>query len=945
MKLQKLPSYLVTLAGVVILGAVCFSVNQRTQAFTAEQALQVPLRKSLDTQKRQLAIAPLSGSSTLTLFAVISGQMVIGIVAIIIVGSVIMGVFLWSGLTQIGEDEVGIVYRKFGRPHSSNRLIALDGEVGYQAKTLAPGWHWCKWSWMYEIRKDDAIHIAPNEIGLIEAKDGATLPPGNNFGKFVECDNFQDAGAFIKEGGQRGKQLAILTEGIYWINTELFNVEKREVIRIHPNQVGLVEAKDGATLPPGRTFGKVVDCNNFQDAQAFINEGGQRGKQLAILTTGIYKINTEFFKIQRVSCIHIDADKVGLLRAKDGATLPPGQTFGKITECNNFQDAQVFINEGGQRGKQLAILTTGIYQINTDLFEVCIVPQIKVPGGEIALVIAQDGASLPSEQILGKVVECNNFQDAQAFIENGGQKGKQLAILGAGIYQINTDLFTIITTANATEYGLKAEELKVYKVEKNKIGIVTTLDGDPIPEGEIAGLVIEGHNKFQDAQKFIDAGGYRGLQEEFLQEGSWNLNPWFLQVEQVPLTEISSDKVGVIISYIGKNIDSSSTNGSRYQLVNEGYKGVQKKPLRAGKYAINTRVKSVEIVPTNEIILDWSDEQKPAENYDANLKTLKLRSKDAFIFDIGVTQVISIAEEDAPTMILRVGSQLAEISKLENTNFFQARKNTAIKNLVTRVLGPMIDSYFRNSAQGYEALDFLENRIEIQRGAEEHIKAALNAYGVQAISTLIKEIDLPDKLEELLKQRKLLEEQRKNYEEEELTEQQRQSLIEQHERTKAQADLVKAEQKLKIAEINAQAELKKAKSEAEAQQIKNHVELDKIRQESEIEIYRHRQIKDIDVNEFIKIVETLSPDIYARLESDKAWSDALAKLKIDTPEIYIGGGNSSSAGGDVLQASTLQMAWMDMLRDFLRQRDSAKQINMSQQAGVLKASPPDDYWK
>jgi uncharacterized membrane protein YqiK len=941
MKLQKLPSYLVALAGVVTLGAICFSVNQQTQAFTAEQALQVPIRKSLATRDRQLAITPLGKSSTLALFAVISGQTVVGIVAIIVVGSVITGVLLWQGLTQIGENEVGIVYRKFGRPRPSNRLIALDGEVGYQATMLAPGWYWRYWTWMYEIRKDDAIHIAPNEIGLVEAKDGATLLPGKNFGKVVECNNFQDAEAFMKDG-QRGKQLAILTEGTYRINSELFNVEKREVIRIHPNQVGLVEAKDGATLPPGKNFGKFVECDNFQDAQKFINEDGQRGKQLAILTTGIYKINTEFFKIRRVSCIQIDADKVGLVRAKEGDTLPPGQTFGKVVECDNFQDAQKFINERGQRGKQLAILTPGIYQINTDLFDVCIVPQIKVPGGEIALVIAQGGASLPSEQILGKVVECSKFQDAHAFIENGGQMGKQLTILRAGIYQINTDLFTVITTANATKYGLKAEDLKVYKVEKNKIGIVTTLDGVPIPEGEIAGPVIEEHNKFQDAQKFIDAGGYRGLQEEFLQEGSWSLNPWFIQVEQVPLTDISSDKVGVIISYIGKNIDISSTNRSRYQLVDEGYKGVQKIPLRAGKYAMNTRVKSVEIVPTNEIILDWSDEQKPAENYDANLKTLKLRSKDAFIFDIGVTQVISIAEEDAPTMILRVGSQLVETSKLENTNFFQEGKNTAIKNLVTRVLGPMIDSYFRNSAQGYEALDFLENRIEIQRGAEEHIKAALNAYGVQAISTLIKEIDLPDELEELLKQRKLFEEQRKNYEEEELAERQRQSLIEQQEIAKAQVEIVQAQKNREIAEINAQAKLQQAESDAKAQELMDNVELDKTRKQREIEIYHQQKLKEIDVNEFREIVKILGPDIYAKLESDKAWSEALAQLKIDMPEIYIGGSSGSPAGGDLLQASTMQMAWMDMLRDFLRQRDSAKQINMSQQAGVLKASPLDD---
>jgi len=52
-----------------------------------------------------------------------------------------------------------------------------------------------------------------------------------------------------------------------------------------------------------------------------------------------------------------------------------------------------------------------------------------VPQGEIALVLAADGAPIPPELILGKVVGCDNFQDARAFLLNGGAKGSQLGIL------------------------------------------------------------------------------------------------------------------------------------------------------------------------------------------------------------------------------------------------------------------------------------------------------------------------------------------------------------------------------------------------------------------------------------------------------------------------------------------------------------------------------------
>jgi uncharacterized membrane protein YqiK len=39
---------------------------------------------------------------------------------------------------------------------------------------------------------------------------------------------------------------------------------------------------------------------------------------------------------------------------------------------------------------------------------------------------------MPSERILGKVVDCDNFQKARKFLANGGEKGRQLGILTAG---------------------------------------------------------------------------------------------------------------------------------------------------------------------------------------------------------------------------------------------------------------------------------------------------------------------------------------------------------------------------------------------------------------------------------------------------------------------------------------------------------------------------------
>ena len=795
-------------------------------------------------------------------------------------------------LIHIKEDEIGIVYKKVGRPLPPGCLIALNGEVGWQAEILRPGWH--TYLPNIEIHKRKRVEIANNEIGIVEAKDGAILSSREKFGKPVECRNFQDAKAFIQKGGQRGIQRSILRNGTYWINTELFYVKKEKYIRIHEGEVGIIEARDGKPLPLGRTFGKVVECNNFQDAQAFIDNGGESGKQLAILTASIYYINTEIVRVERCECVRIEADQVGLVRAKDGKPLPPGRTFGRVVECNNFQDAQAFIDNGGESGKQLAILTAGVYQINTSLFEVLTAPVTTVPQGEIGLIVANDGMPRPENQIFGRVVECNNFTNAQAFIDNKGQQGKQLAILTAGKYQINTDLFTVITSANAAQYNVNPDELKVYTVEKDKIGIVTTLDGKSLPEGEIAGSIIQDHDYFQRPQKFIELGGYKGLQQEFLQEGSWSLNPWFVRVEQVPLTEISADKVGVVISFIGKNVERVSSEDS---LVDEGYKGVLKNPLRAGKYAINTRVKAVEIVPTNEIVLEWSDEPKPADNYDASLKVLEVLSKDAFKLKVKVTQIISIAEKDAPKMILRVGSELVNTS-------INKTKNNAIKNLVIRRLGPMIDNFFRNAAQAYSALDFFDQRTEIRRSAEEHIKEALKAYGVQAINTLINEIDLPDKLAELLNKRKLDEVKGLNYETEKDSEKKRRDLIVQQQENESTKDLIKAQNDAEIAIIVAETAVKTAKAEATSQGLINAVEIDRL-----------KGLSSITIDEFRKRIELLSPELHAQIEIEGKWAEAHANAQ--NPEIIFGGGGYSN-GGDMVQAGVTQMAYLEMLRGLLK---------------------------
>jgi uncharacterized membrane protein YqiK len=435
-------------------------------------------------------------------------------------------------------------------------------------------------------------------------------------------------------------------------------------------------------------------------------------------------------------------------------------------------------------------------------------PMVVIAQGQIALVVAADGTTIPGERILAKMVDCDDFQDAKKFLFNGGEQGRQLRILTAGTYRINTALFTVISQDNCKEHGMTPDQLRVFEVRNDMVGIVATMDGMPIDPGEIAGPSMEGHDNFQKAKAFMEKGGRRGLQEQVLLSGQWNLNPWFVKVEQVPMTEIPIGHVGVVISYVGKeHQDVSGANFKHGDLVNEGHKGVWVTPLQPGKHPVNTRVMKTELVPTTNIVLNWANRTE-AHALDEKLESITVRSHDGFSFNLDVSQIIHVAAAEAPKVISRVGN---------------------MRNLVDHVLEPIIGNYFRNSAQDHTVLDFLNARSDRQKAATEHISAALALYNVEAIDTLIGDITPPAALMATQTDRKIAEEQKRTYETQEAAQKQRQLLVRETAQADIQNDVVKAEQGVKIAELQAAQQVKLAAGNAESAKVNAVGEAEAIR--------------------------------------------------------------------------------------------------------------------
>lgn len=477
-----------------------------------------------------------------------------------------------------------------------------------------------------------------------------------------------------------------------------------------------------------------------------------------------------------------------ILRFLFGMVIVPENRIGLVTKKfvlfgpnRSLPDGRIIATKGeaGFQGKTLA---PGLYwgmwpwQYGVDMQ-----PFLVIPEGNIGLVLSNDGAEIPTGAILGRKVESDNFQDAEAFLNNGGQKGRQTAYITAGTYRINMYAFTVTVTPMVI-------------IHENMVGIVTCLDGQPIESGQIAGKYIEGHNNFQDFDSFLKNDGNRGLQPSIILAGSYNINPWAIQIEEVPMTDVPIGYVGVVISYIGQ--DGKDLTGESFKhgnIVAKGSRGVWMEPYGPGKYPFNKYIMKVELVPTTNLVLNWANARSESHQLDKNLSTITVRSQDGFPFNLDVSQIIHIPANEAPKVIARFGS---------------------MNNLVSQVLEPTIGNYFRNSAQDSDVISFLSTRKERQMAAKEHIKNVLDEYNVNAVDTLIGDIVPPESLMKTLTDRKIAQEEEKTYTTQRLAQEKRQGMEKETAIADMQKEIVKAQQSVEIAQRTADATVKKAEGDA-----------------------------------------------------------------------------------------------------------------------------------
>jgi regulator of protease activity HflC (stomatin/prohibitin superfamily) len=577
----------------------------------------------------------------------------------------------------------------------------------------------------------------------------------------------------------------------------------------------------------------------------------------------------------------------------------------------------------GEAGYQADLLMPGWRFKFWILYSVKRFPWVQIPAGQIGVVIAQVGQPLPigAKSAVYKT-EFGNFADLRLFLEKGGQKGVQRPVLPPGtLIPIHPLAFLVLTRERTygvpvapeprdlahrgglltpPSFGFAPDRLNVVRIEPlpakdgrdrltDMVGIVTAYEGRPLPPGSIAGRLggfsdiekfekegagnshlietvlgskNELHNNYQDFQAFLDNGGRIGIQHDPLLYGAYNLNPFLVSVELVPMLVVEQGQVAVIKSYVG--LLPEDTSGVEFKfgtLVKPGHRGIWEEPLRTGKYPINPHCYQAEIVPTCILTLNWAEAVSQAHQLDQHLKSIVAKSREGFVFTIDLQVQIHVADTKAPKVISIVGS---------------------MANLVSEVLQAAVGNHFRDKLQSMPAVMFIETRQRVQEEAFQHIRDKLDAYEIETKGVYIQDVILPEALVAVLTDREIANQQKATFQRQREAQDTRIETEKARGTADMQADLAKSQVGIEIKANNAKAR------EAEGGGEARYIEQAGKAQGAQVEAVGMARAKAYRAQ-----VEALGQTPTALVNVATVLSDGKAKF---VPDVLVAGGGTSVDG-------------------------------------------------
>lgn len=389
--------------------------------------------------------------------------------ALIVIVPILSLIAVWSCVRYIPNNFVGVVEKLWSAEGSvpEGQIIALDGEAGFQAELLRGGLHFGYWRWQYRVHRAPLVTISQGKIGYIYARDGQALLPSQTLGREVSCNSFQDARSFLAPAnglaesapaalGQRGRQRAILREGVYAINPALF--------------VAITEEKV-------YSLAAIQNRQELETLKQFLEELANIDGFSPIV------IGAQMKSEQSPESDHASlVDSIGIVTVHDGNSLPPDEIIAPIVGINpnstgfhnNFQAAEAFLQAGGHRGRQYQTLIDGTYFINRWFATVEMIPKTVVPIGYVGVVVSYIGRH--GDDLSGK-----NFRHGEQVAT--GEKGVWEKSFGPGKYAFNRYAGSIVlvpTTNFVLHWITGRSESHRYDESLRSIDLVTKDAYEPL---------------------------------------------------------------------------------------------------------------------------------------------------------------------------------------------------------------------------------------------------------------------------------------------------------------------------------------------------------------------------------------------------------------------------------------------------------------------------------
>jgi uncharacterized membrane protein YqiK len=192
-------------------------------------------------------------------------------------------------------------------------FLTRGGQKGPQLQFLRPGTYNI-FADMFTVDLQAAITIGDDQIGMVEARDGKPMSKEDVVAPTPDVglhNSYQDGQAFLDSGGFRGPQESVLRPGTYYVNPYLFSVIAAPLTVVRQGEVGVLisnigrdpstlanddDLKAGASMARGAHDPDEARMDHGVRTRHVVPDGF-RGIQRNVLGPGKYNINPRAFTV------------------------------------------------------------------------------------------------------------------------------------------------------------------------------------------------------------------------------------------------------------------------------------------------------------------------------------------------------------------------------------------------------------------------------------------------------------------------------------------------------------------------------------------------------------------------------------------------------------------------------------------------------------------------